>query len=151
VERGRRDDEGGEHRHRRAGGDSIAEPVERRSCEQRGIGKHDQQSIRRVDHRVAGRKHGMRRAASFLLHEHIGSRYVPVHRSSDILASRSDHDRNTSTVSNRLQDMVDQGSPAERVQHFRTCGAHAGALAGGENDREASPCVHRVLFRDATS
>ena len=78
------------------------------------------------------------------LHKTFGLRRDPPHFGSDRVLPRSDHHGGGVGlgVGNCGEHMRQQGLAGDRMQHFRLCRAHAGALAGCEHDGKAAPMLH---------
>ena len=102
--------------------------------------KQHQHVVIAFGQRVARRQHRVGGAEPFGLHENPGVGRGGAGLGGDVVASRTDHhgERIRARPADGIEHMGEHGAPGDLVQHFRQAGAHALALAGGENDGEAA-------------
>ena len=119
------------HRGRRAAAlVRLDQGLERLGGEQRDVAVDDHDRRRRIEQRGGGR-HGVARALRLLLDRDLDALGQMVLEPPLRVV---DHDHPPGPgVARRLHRPRDQRSPAQRVEDLRRCGAHAGALAGGED------------------
>ena len=125
---------GADERERRAAGPLLGDDAleERRRLHRRVAHGHEHDAIGAGD-RLEADADGVRRSALRLLAHRRGS---IADRGLDRFGSVPGHDHRTLHADRRkgVEDVEDERPAGERVQHLRDAGAHAGALARGQDD-----------------